>query len=582
MAVDEPKPSTDAAVDNATDNNTSQPDEIDLLIQRAQQEHDPELWKRITEMADASGDHDKVRKAYDALLKRYPNSSFAQIAYINHFLNDQTHFGDAEDLFKKFLRMSPSVDLWKFFLTYVRRVTSGPSMRDTIRKSYEFALSHIGQDRDSADVWADYIEFIKTGPATTTWEEQQKMDALRKVYQRAIQIPLSNVERLYQEYEDFENGLNKITAKKFLADLNPSYVQAKSVLRQLTTHLSGLGLPRSDEFFLPTPPVFNEADRTLIGRWKNYLKWEEKNPLEIEDKDKAQLITRLQGVYRRAVIRMRFFPEIWFMAYTWSSKAGKNDEAETMLVAGMEANPGSYLMNFAYAELKESQKDHNAAREIFESFLALLRKEMEESEKSETPQPASANGNGNGDSGSKDSSFISLQEEAKPTSAFAQRQKEYGLAYIMYMRFAQRSEGVKASRAVFGKARRDNWVPWEVYEAAALMEYHCSSESVVASRIFESGLKKFSDDTDYIVRYLGFLISINDVNNARALFERVITNFEPERARVLWERWGRYVYQYDDLESAQKFEKRMAEVYPGGDCSNSFSSDRHADLTSVR
>ncbi len=45
----------------------------------------------------------------------------------------------------------------------------------------------------------------------STWEEQQKMDALRKVYHRAVQIPLENVESLWKELEAFENGLNRIT-----------------------------------------------------------------------------------------------------------------------------------------------------------------------------------------------------------------------------------------------------------------------------------------------------------------------------------------------------------------------------------
>ncbi len=38
------------------------------------------------------------------------------------------------------------------------------------------------------------------------------MDALRKVYHRAVQIPLENVETLWSELETFENGLNRITA----------------------------------------------------------------------------------------------------------------------------------------------------------------------------------------------------------------------------------------------------------------------------------------------------------------------------------------------------------------------------------
>lgn len=115
----------------------------------------------------------------------------------------------------------------------------------------------------------------------------------------------------------------------------------------------------------------------------------------------------------------------------------------------------------------------------------------------------------------------------------------------------------------------------------ALMEYHCFDDKTVASRIFEKGLEYFGDEIDYVCRYLGFLISINDGNStslsalpftrwhvnrvtidARALFERVIPTFPADRARQLWERWARYEYQYGDLEAAIKLEKRMSEVYP--------------------
>lgn len=37
------------------------------------------------------------------------------------------------------------------------------------------------------------------------------MDALRKAYQRAVQIPLNNVEQIWQEYNQFENNMSKMT-----------------------------------------------------------------------------------------------------------------------------------------------------------------------------------------------------------------------------------------------------------------------------------------------------------------------------------------------------------------------------------
>ena len=138
------------------------------------------------------------------------------------------------------------------------------------------------------------------------------MDALRKVYHRAVQIPLDNVERLWQELEAFETNLNRITAKKFMADLSPAHMQARTVLRQLINHAGAIYPPNSPEIFLPSLPKFDASERALVGKWKAYLKWEESNPLKIEEKDRATLITRIQGVYRKAVIRMRYYTEIWY------------------------------------------------------------------------------------------------------------------------------------------------------------------------------------------------------------------------------------------------------------------------------
>ncbi|TFK35087.1 hypothetical protein BDQ12DRAFT_706778 [Crucibulum laeve] len=563
-----------------------------LTAQLADKPHDPETWKRLVDLAESSGDIEKIRRTYDALLKQYPNTSSAQIAYISHFLNDQETFGEAEELFKKFLRTSPSVDLWKFYLTYVRRLNVAPSTRDIVRKSYEFALNHVGQDKDSGEIWSEYIQFLKAGETTTTWEEQQKMDALRKVYHRAVQIPLDNVERLWQELETFETNLNRITAKKFMGDLSPAHMQARTTLRQLSNHLSALYPPtppsngNRPDLYLPSLPSFDTADRTLVGKWKAYLRWEEGNPLEIEEKEKATLITRIQGVYRKAVIRMRYYTEIWFMAYTWTNSVGKHEEAMSILKAGLEANPTSFLLTFAYTEAQEVKKEFADVHATYERFLNLLQANLEELKPPADPNtPAAAGVNGsqntngsssntNGPSGqsapgiaepgvhANNSSFNTSDDKPTRMTELQEKRTEYGLAWIMYMRFGRRAEGVKSSRAIFGKARKDKWTPWEVYEAAALMEYHCSDDKSVASRIFEKGLESFADEIEYVLRYLGFLISVNDENNARALFERVIGTFPPDRARPLWERWARYEYQYGDLEAALKLEKRISEIYP--------------------
>lgn len=41
------------------------------------------------------------------------------------------------------------------------------------------------------------------------WDEQRKVEAIRKVYHRCLGLPLNILESLWKEYEVFENLVNK-------------------------------------------------------------------------------------------------------------------------------------------------------------------------------------------------------------------------------------------------------------------------------------------------------------------------------------------------------------------------------------
>ncbi|KAJ3999710.1 hypothetical protein F5050DRAFT_880660 [Lentinula boryana] len=546
-----------------------------LHLRIRQNAHDTEAWQQLIAEVEESGNLENIRATYDALLKEYPNTPSAQIRYISHFLNNQRTFSEAEGLFKRFLKVtSPSVNMYRYYLTYIRRINTGTDAqsRETIRKSYEFAINSIGSDKDSGDIWSDYIAFLNSGENSTTWEEQQKMDMVRKAYQRAVQTPLDNIEKLWSDYEAFEVKLNRITAKKFMSELSPAYMQARSVGRDLTKHVAGLYPAEAPlttnsklELSLPTVPSFSISERQLVGKWKAYLKWEESNPLVIEEKDKKDLHSRIQLVYRKALVRMRFYPEIWFMAYNWMNSIGKHDEALTLLKSGLEANSSSFLLNFAYSEALEIKKDYVQVHTTYTDFLQVQKGPLEQlQERIEQEKEKGKHQADEIDEISTDPDLLNSSESLLSVlnSDFEDRKKEYALTYIMYMRFARRAEGVKASRTLFGKARRDKYASWEVYEAGALMEYHTTQDKEVATRIFEAGMAQHADEKEFVLRYLTFLISVNDENNARALFERVIQTFTAEESRPIWERWARYEHQYGDLEASQKIDQRMAELYP--------------------
>jgi len=129
------------------------------------------------------------------------------------------NFYVAEQIFAKSLLSVPNVQLWSVYLNYIRRRNdltndSTGQARSTISQAYEFVLDNIGIDRDSGRIWQEYIQFIRNAPGQiggSTWQDQQKMDQMRKAYQRAICVPMSNVNTLWKEYDQFERSLNQTT-----------------------------------------------------------------------------------------------------------------------------------------------------------------------------------------------------------------------------------------------------------------------------------------------------------------------------------------------------------------------------------
>ncbi|CAG2210636.1 CSTF3 [Mytilus edulis] len=123
------------------------------------------------------------------------------------------------------------------------------------------------------------------------------------------------------------------------------------------------------------------------------------------------------------------------------------------------------------------------------------------------------------------------------------------LGYIQYMKFARRAEGIKSARLVFKMARENNKTKYQVYVAAALMEYYCSKEKNVALKIFELGLKKYGGHPEYALCYMDFMSHLNEDNNTRVLYERSLSSGQilPEKSIEIWSRFLAFESEVGDL-----------------------------------
>lgn len=148
----------------------------------------------------------------------------------------------------------------------------------------------------------------------------------------------------------------------------------------------------------------------------------------------------------------------------------------------------SFVLNFAYTEALELQNNLTEVHAVYEKFIEVLRKDLEATEERVNANNSSSSSIGSQNTvksdpnamdvsapglsqsqpPSQNSSFATQASDDKPPKSkeLVDKRTDYGIVYITYMRFGRRAEGLKSARNIFGKARRDRWTPWEVYEAA--------------------------------------------------------------------------------------------------------------------
>ncbi len=133
-----------------------------------------------------------------------------------------------------------------------------------------------------------------------------------------------------------------------------------------------------------------------------------------------------------------------------------------------------FVLGFAYAEIKEIHKDLPDVHATFDNLIANLRSGLEDLESQIEADVASARQSVlHGGDLDEASAPAVVEAEDRARKVRERRAKdietarnELGLVWIMLMRFARRSEGLKPARTVFAKARKDKWCAWAVYEAA--------------------------------------------------------------------------------------------------------------------
>ncbi|EXJ80236.1 hypothetical protein A1O1_08378 [Capronia coronata CBS 617.96] len=584
---------------------------------------DIDAYLELIQELKSRNKQDEVRRVYEQYLSVFPYAAEQWCAYVK-WEEEHDRMRAMETLFNRSLLEVLDVQLWSLYINYVRRrnsMQSGDIARsyNIINDAFSFALKTIGMDKDSGSLWQDYINFLKTGPGTvggTGWQDGAKVDTLREAYQKAIAVPTAATTSLWKEYDAFETGLSKINGRKYLQEKSPVYMTARTAytqLQNLTRDLKRTSRPR-----LPPAPGFAGYDEYMkqVALWKQWVEWEKEDNLVLKDEDPALLNSRILFTYKQALMALQFWPEMWYDAVEFCIANGLESDGSKLLNQGIASNPEAPLLAFKLADRIESSTQNDEGndpgakermkkiREPYDKVLDALydlikkvslreKEDIQEAELAATTTNGDGNGYGEDEINAAnvtakkavlDNQIENIKKAAQAQTNMLSRMISH--VWIALMRATRRVQGKglptdrgpSGFRTVFGEARKRGKLTSDFYVESARIEWQCYRDPT-GTKILDRGMKLFPEDDYLPLQYIKHLFEINDVTNARAVFEttvkRLLAHENPEytaKAKPLFAYLHDYESKYGELAQLQALEERMRKHFPEDPTLTLFSS----------
>nr|NP_001015241.3 suppressor of forked, isoform F [Drosophila melanogaster]P25991.2 RecName: Full=Protein suppressor of forked [Drosophila melanogaster]EAA46199.3 suppressor of forked, isoform F [Drosophila melanogaster] len=515
--------------------------------------YDIESWSVMIREAQTRPIHE-VRSLYESLVNVFPTTARYWKLYIEMEMRSR-YYERVEKLFQRCLVKILNIDLWKLYLTYVKETKSGLSThKEKMAQAYDFALEKIGMDLHSFSIWQDYIYFLRGVEAVGNYAENQKITAVRRVYQKAVVTPIVGIEQLWKDYIAFEQNINPIISEKMSLERSKDYMNARRVAKELEYHTKGLNrnLPA-------VPPTLTKEEVKQVELWKRFITYEKSNPLRTEDT--ALVTRRVMFATEQCLLVLTHHPAVWHQASQFLdtsarvlTEKGVRTSVENIspILCVPVVNQIEWVMAFAWWWAKDVQ----AAKIFADECANILERSI------------------NGVLNRNALLYFAYADFEEGRLKYEKVHTMYNkllqlpdidptLVYVQYMKFARRAEGIKSARSIFKKAREDVRSRYHIFVAAALMEYYCSKDKEIAFRIFELGLKRFGGSPEYVMCYIDYLSHLNEDNNTRVLFERVLSSggLSPHKSVEVWNRFLEFESNIGDLSSIVKVERRRSAVF---------------------
>lgn len=326
--------------------------------------------------------------------------------------------------------------------------------------------------------------------------------------------------------------MTKSNAKMIINEQLPRYRAAVTKMREKKA-LRDQGLLTN---MLSRPPDKSQKTELQMKLWKQLISLEELNTQRLAPEEQLR---RVNFVYQQALQHLMHHQELWFEYARHNIEQNDLNRAEQIFERATEwclpdGKHVSMLLHFAFCEFYEGVKrDVAKGKEVFERLL---------------------------------------------------KKRNDPIVYIHYSRFLRKNDSANAARNVFIRATKQPSCTHHVYLSAALDEYHDTNSNnpttgvniKVAKKVFEKGLEKYITDPYYVLSFLDFLDHINDKNDMRVLFEKVLnvsayqttsTNIREQQQqhmnryglREIWNKYLEFEMREGEWSDVEKLEARRDE-----------------------
>lgn len=144
-------------------------------------------WQMLATEAEKASFAD-AKPIYERLVTQFPPIGRFWKSYAEHLAKDvSTDPEHVVALYERGVREAPtSIDLWRSYVSFSTSLAvkiPGSKLENDAIAVYEKALAATGVGLNSNPIWSHYIDFLKKH---TTMLDNQRRDALRRVYHRAV------------------------------------------------------------------------------------------------------------------------------------------------------------------------------------------------------------------------------------------------------------------------------------------------------------------------------------------------------------------------------------------------------------